>query len=101
MSSISETAYPQLKVDLSEKELAAIYTPTIGEIEFVFTQYRQAPTRACLLIQLIHDGIRGSPLMLYLIDANILITANNNYYPVDAVPEYWAWLEYMANHLQC
>ncbi len=52
MSSISETAYPQLKVDLSEKELAAIYTPTIGEIEFVFTQYRQAPTRACLLIQL-------------------------------------------------
>ena len=34
--------------------------------------------------------------MLYLIDANILITANNNYYPVDAVPEYWAWLEYMA-----
>jgi len=34
--------------------------------------------------------------MLYLIDANILITANNNYYPVDAVPEYWAWLEFMA-----
>lgn len=30
--------------------------------------------------------------MLYLIDANVLITANNLYYPVDAVPEFWEWL---------
>lgn len=30
--------------------------------------------------------------MLYLIDANILITAHDTYYPLDAVPEYWTWL---------
>ena len=30
--------------------------------------------------------------MLYLLDANVLITAHNLYYPVDAVPEFWAWL---------
>lgn len=30
--------------------------------------------------------------MLYLIDPNVLITAHNLYYPVDAVPEYWSWL---------
>jgi hypothetical protein len=30
--------------------------------------------------------------MLYLIDANVLITANNLYYPIDTVPEFWAWL---------
>lgn len=29
---------------------------------------------------------------LYLLDANILIDANRDYYPVEAVPEYWAWL---------
>lgn len=30
--------------------------------------------------------------MLYLLDANVLITAHNLYYPVDAVPEFWSWL---------
>src|SRR5688572_13159183 len=30
--------------------------------------------------------------MIYLIDANVLITAHNSYYPVDAVPEFWNWL---------
>ncbi|HEY5209588.1 MAG TPA: DUF4411 family protein [Stellaceae bacterium] len=30
--------------------------------------------------------------MLYLLDANVLITANNSYYPLDAVPEFWEWL---------
>jgi hypothetical protein len=34
--------------------------------------------------------------MLYLLDANILITANNSYYPVDSVPEFWEWLLHMA-----
>jgi hypothetical protein len=34
--------------------------------------------------------------MLYLIDANVLITANNLYYPVDAVPEFWSWLAYQS-----
>ena len=34
--------------------------------------------------------------MLYLLDANVLITAKDSYYPVDAVPEFWDWLEHMA-----
>lgn len=35
--------------------------------------------------------------MIYLIDANVLITANNLYYPIDRVPEYWEWLSHMGN----
>ena len=34
--------------------------------------------------------------MVYLLDANVLITANNLYYPVDAVPEFWDWLAHQA-----
>ena len=34
--------------------------------------------------------------MLYLLDANILITAHNQYYPLDTVPEFWAWLRHVA-----
>lgn len=30
--------------------------------------------------------------MVYLLDANVLITAHNSYYPIDVVPEYWEWL---------
>ena len=30
--------------------------------------------------------------MLYLLDANVLITAHNQYYPLDVVPQFWAWL---------
>jgi len=30
--------------------------------------------------------------MLYLLDANVLITAHNQYYPIDSVPEFWTWL---------
>ena len=32
--------------------------------------------------------------MLYLLDANVLITAHNSYYPIDQVPEFWSWLHY-------
>jgi hypothetical protein len=32
--------------------------------------------------------------MLYLLDSSTLITANNKYYPVDRVPEFWEWLAY-------
>ncbi len=35
--------------------------------------------------------------MIYLLDANVLITANNNYYPIDRVPEFWEWLFFHAN----
>jgi hypothetical protein len=31
--------------------------------------------------------------MLYLLDANVLITAHNTYYPIDKVPEFWTWLQ--------
>jgi len=34
--------------------------------------------------------------VIYLIDANVLITAHNTYYPVDRVPEFWAWLLHQA-----
>src|SRR5271156_18925 len=34
--------------------------------------------------------------MLYLVDANILITANSSYYPIDQVPEFWSWLQYQG-----
>ena len=34
--------------------------------------------------------------MLYLLDANVLITAHNTYYPIDRVPEFWAWLNYQG-----
>ncbi|MGA3842236.1 DUF4411 family protein [Ralstonia nicotianae] len=33
---------------------------------------------------------------LYLLDANVLITANREYYPIDMVPEFWDWLLHMA-----
>ncbi len=35
--------------------------------------------------------------MLYLLDANVLITAANLYYRVDTVPEFWAWLAHKAD----
>lgn len=30
--------------------------------------------------------------MLYLLDANVIIDANRDYYPLGRVPEYWDWL---------
>ncbi len=30
--------------------------------------------------------------MLYLLDANVLIDANRDYYPLERVPEFWEWL---------
>lgn len=34
--------------------------------------------------------------MLHLFDASTLITANNLYYPVNDVPEFWQWLCHQA-----
>lgn len=31
--------------------------------------------------------------MLYLLDANVLIDANRDYYSLERVPEFWEWLE--------
>lgn len=30
--------------------------------------------------------------MLYLLDANVLIRASKDYYPLDRVPEFWEWV---------
>ena len=35
--------------------------------------------------------------MLYLIDANVLIRAHEDYYPLDRVPQFWTWLEREAS----
>lgn len=32
--------------------------------------------------------------MLYLLDANVLIDANRDYYPITRIPEFWEWLEH-------
>lgn len=34
--------------------------------------------------------------MLYLLDANITITANSTYYAIDQVPEFWSWLQHQG-----
>ncbi|KQK32140.1 DNA-binding protein [Bosea thiooxidans] len=35
--------------------------------------------------------------MLYLVDANVLIRAHEDYYPIDRVPQFWEWLINQAN----
>ena len=37
---------------------------------------------------------------MYLLDASVLITAHNLYYPIDAVPEYWEWLSHLGTQDQ-
>jgi len=34
--------------------------------------------------------------LLHLLDANVLITANRLYYPLERVPEFWEWLVHMG-----
>ncbi len=38
--------------------------------------------------------------MLYLLDANVLIDANRDYYPISRVPEFWDWLVDRASKQQ-
>ena len=52
MSTIQDTAYPQLKKDLSARDLVAIYTPTNDECVFAVGVSARKPTQALLLIQL-------------------------------------------------
>lgn len=35
--------------------------------------------------------------MLYLLDSNVLIDANRDYYPLERVPEFWEWLLHIAS----
>ncbi len=34
--------------------------------------------------------------MLYLLDANVLIDANRDYYPISRIPQFWDWLVHMG-----
>ncbi|MGB6688753.1 MAG: DUF4411 family protein [Terracidiphilus sp.] len=34
--------------------------------------------------------------MRYLLDANVMIRAHEDYYPIDRIPQFWAWLAYQA-----
>jgi hypothetical protein len=34
--------------------------------------------------------------VIFLLDANVLITANSTYYPLDQIPEFWSWVYYQA-----
>jgi hypothetical protein len=34
--------------------------------------------------------------LLYLLDANVLIDANWDYYSITRIPEFWEWLEYQG-----
>ncbi|WFU06806.1 DUF4411 family protein (plasmid) [Rhizobium sp. CB3171] len=34
---------------------------------------------------------------MHLLDANVLITAHNLYYPINRVPEFWEWLVHMGS----
>ena len=35
--------------------------------------------------------------MLYLLDANVLIRAHEDYYPLDRIPQFWDWLTAQAS----
>ncbi|MBN8503167.1 MAG: Tn3 family transposase [Burkholderiales bacterium] len=52
MSSIHETAYPQLRADFAEKDLLALFTPTPQERRFIAEAYRRVTTQALIAIQL-------------------------------------------------
>jgi len=34
--------------------------------------------------------------VLYLLDASVVITAKNAYYPIEQVPEFWSWLSHQG-----
>lgn len=40
--------------------------------------------------------------MIYLLDANVLITANRQYYPIDRIPDFWYWIvdQGIAGHIK-
>jgi Domain of unknown function (DUF4158) len=52
MPSVSDTAYPRLKINPSAKELNELYTPTVYELAFARERARQPLQRAGLLLLL-------------------------------------------------
>jgi hypothetical protein len=43
------------------------------------------------------DRFEALDSLLYLFDANVLITAKNAYYPIDQIPEYWEWIQFQGS----
>jgi hypothetical protein len=39
---------------------------------------------------------RDVSMTLHLLDADVLIRAHEDYYPIDRIPQFWAWLVEMA-----
>lgn len=52
MSSVHETAYPRLNPEMTEQELGNVFTPTVNELLFVASKFRQVPKQIVLMIQL-------------------------------------------------
>lgn len=52
MSTLSETAYPRLRLDSTQEELELIYSPAAVEWKFVCQHYRKSYQRAFVIIQL-------------------------------------------------
>jgi hypothetical protein len=36
--------------------------------------------------------------MIYLLDANVMIRAHEDYYPIDRIPQFWVWLALQAEN---
>ena len=52
MSSIHEMAYPHFKLELMQRELEYIYTPSEEELEFSRRYARSIPTRLFIIVLL-------------------------------------------------
>lgn len=35
-------------------------------------------------------------MLVYLLDANVLIRAHEDYYPIERIPQFWDWLASVA-----
>jgi len=76
MSSINETAYPQLRTDVAEKDLLALFTPTLQERRFIADAYRRVTTQALITIQLKVLQRLGYFTMIVSASANVISSAS-------------------------
>jgi hypothetical protein len=52
MSGINDTAYPQLRTEISDQDLISAFTPSATERRFIANAYRRATTQALIAVQL-------------------------------------------------
>jgi len=52
MSSVHETAYPRFKPNLTDQELAEIYTPSLEELKFIRERAHSSVDQLSLLVLL-------------------------------------------------